>query len=376
MSEHARLAPSSAHIWAACPGSVVMQERYPETEESPDARDGTAAHWYVAEVLSGREPGPVAPNGVPITAEMVDCAQGLLVDVRDTLAAHPGASLRIETRVHMPIVSADNWGTPDVVLIDHAQRFVAVWDYKFGHRFVTPARNLQLCDYAVGVLLEIALCKDWPAWRVSLNIAQPRNYDASGPIREWQTDGRVLLDEIVPQLFEAGKRALGDDPPTQTGEHCRDCTGRHACQTLHHAGALAMDVAGQVEPVDMPPTAVGLELRQIDDAIKRLEARKSGLEQVALGMIRAGRPVAFYGAEHTTGRERWTVSAPEIFALADTFGVGGVRKEPEAITPNQTRALFQKAGVDPSVISAYAERPRGAVRLTRVDDSAAKLAFE
>jgi hypothetical protein len=353
-----------------------MQQLYPEREESPDARAGVAAHWYVTETLQGRDPGAVAPNGEPITAEMIDCAQGILIDVRDVMRAHPGCELWVEQRVYMPIVHADNWGTPDVVVIDRAQRWFAIWDYKYGHRYVAPW-SLQLIDYAVGVLQRLAIpCAEWPLWRCSLNIAQPRNYHASGPIREWQTDGGKLLDEYVPQLFEAAKLATGPNPPLRTGEHCRDCTARHACEALQHAGAVAMDVAGQVSPIDLPPHALGLELRQIDDAIKRLEARQTGLEEMATALIRGGQPVPFCSLEHTTGRERWTVPADEVFALGDLMGVDGLRKPAEAITPQQARDAFKRAKVDASVITAYADRPRGALRLVRVADNAAKLAFE
>lgn len=377
--EHARLAPSSAPIWGApngCPGSVPMQAQYPEPEDSPEAMEGTAAHWYVTETLQGRDPGPVAPNGVPITAEMVDCAQGLLLDVRDTLQAHPGAELAVEQRVFMPIVHEENWGTPDVTLVDRAQRWLGVWDYKYGHRYVDPARNLQICDYAIGKLQEVAPCKEWPQWRVSLNIAQPRNYHASGPLREWQTTGAVLLDEIVPQLYHAAQKALGENPPLHTGPHCRDCTARHACPALQQAGAIAMDVSTYVHAVDLPPHAVGLELRQIDDAIERLKARQTGLEEHALGLLRLGQRVPFFTAEHTTGREKWTVPTAEVLALGDLMGVTGLQKPAEPITPKQARTVFGKAGVDASVIDAYAKRPRGALRLTRVDDNSAKLAFE
>lgn len=376
---HAALAPSSAHIWGSaggCPGSVQMQQRYPENEESDEAREGTAAHWYVTEMLQGRDPGPVAPNGEPITAEMVDAAQGLLIDVRDTLAAHPGAILRVEHRVYMPIVHDENWGTPDVTLIDAAQKFVAVWDYKYGHRYVDPAENLQLVDYAIGVMREVAVCADWSNWRVSLNIAQPRNYHVSGPIREWQTDGRKLLDEFVPQLYEAAKAALSPDAPTRSNPHCVDCSAVHACETAQRAGALAIDIAGRVTPVDLPPHAVGLELRLLDDAERRIKARKTGLEEMALGLIRAGTAVPFFTTEYTTGREKWTVPAAEVVALGELMGVSGLQKEAEAVTPNQAREKFKKAGVDGTVIDAYADRPRGALRLARCDDNAAKLAFE
>ncbi len=373
---HAVLAPSSAHIWSRCAASVALRQLYPEPDDTDEAREGTAAHWYVSELLQGRDVplGTAAPNGEPITAEMVDCAQGILVDVRDTYYAQAGLGgdpqMYVETRLYMPIVHEQNWGTPDVVIIDRPRKKLFVWDYKYGHRFVDAVGNLQLIDYAIGALREFP-CADWPHWTVQINIAQPRNYHRFGPIREWQTDGRTVLDTYVPQLYAAAKVALEPDAPYQTGEHCRDCPARHACPALQHAGAIAMDVSLRSAPVDLPPHAVGLELRQIDDAIRRLKARQTGLEEQAIGLIRSGTAVPFFTAQHSVGRERWTVPAAEAFALGELYGVD-LRKPPEPITPNKARAL----GIDEAVISAYAERPRGAVRLERADDHAAALAFQ
>lgn len=383
-NEHAPLAPSSAHIWApelGCRGSVAMQAAYPQPDDSEEAREGTAAHWYVTELLSGRDvqPGAVAPNGHPINAEMVDCAQDILIDVRDTLRAAVQPEMRVEQRVAMPSVHADNWGTPDVVIIDHAQKALHVWDYKYGHRFVDAVHNWQLIDYAIGVFDGMGLDssvpytdpRSWHGWRISLTIAQPRNYHPVGPMREWYLSSDTLRDRYLPQLRKAAYEATAPGAGFQTGEHCRDCSGRHACPALQRAGALAMDVALTSPPVDLPVHAVGLELRQIDDAIKRLEARRTGLEAHALGIIRSGTPVPFFSAQHATGREAWTVPAAEVFALGDLFGVD-LRKAPAPITPGQAR----KAGVDGGVIQAYAKKPMGALKLVRVDDDAAKLAFD
>lgn len=381
---HAALAPSSAHIWAGdgspgagCAASVGMQVAYPEPDDSEEAREGTAAHFYVTETLYGREPkvGDLADNGEPVTQEMVDCGQAILTDVRDTwrTCADAGGDpqMYVESRVYMPIVHADNWGTPDVQIIDRVRKRLFIWDYKYGHRYVDAAGNLQLIDYGIGALREFP-CHDWPNWRVSLNIAQPRNYHRFGPMREWQTDGRALLDTYRPALADAAARAMAPDPPYQTGEYCRDCSARHACPALQQAAAFAIDVSLQAAPpVDLPAHALGLELRQIDDAMARLKARKTGLEEHALGVIRGGTSVPFFTAQHSVGRERWTVPAAEAFALGEMYGVD-LRKPAEPVTPNQARNL----GVDETVMEAYAERPRGALRLERADDNAAKLAFE
>lgn len=375
MTEHALLAPSSAHIWAVpdgCPGSARMQQAYPDDEESPEAIEGTAAHFYATEILNGREPavGMVAPNGHPINAEMVDCAQALLVDVRDVMRAASAPELWVERRVFMPIVHAENWGTLDVAVIDRPARRAHLWDYKYGHRFVDAAGNWQLLDYAIGVMRELAPCAEWPQWTLTLTVVQPRNYHPVGPVREWRIDGGQLLDVYVPKFFEAARLATGENPPLRTNAHCRDCSARRTCPALQRAAAIAMDVSYQAQPVELPPHAVGLELRQIDDAITRLEARKTGLEEQALGLIRGGTRVPFYTAQHASGREAWTAPLEQVFALGDNFGVD--LRKPQAITPGQAR----KAGIDESVIAAYAAKPRGALRLERVKDDAAKLAFE
>lgn len=387
MGEHAALAPSSAHIWApehGCRGSVALQAAYPDPDDSPEAREGIAAHHYVAELLNGRDVavGAVAPNGHPITAEMVDCALPFLVDIRDTLkAASPGLTLRVEERVYAHSVHEHNWGTPDTYLMDRARKTLHVWDYKYGHRFVDAARNWQLIDYAIAILDSEGLSPvvafdpgastaEWAGWSITLTIGQPRNYDPIGPIREWHTTGEALRDVYLPRLRQSAYEAMQPGAPYTTGEHCRDCSGRHACPALQQAGALAMDVSLAAQPVELPPHAIGLELRQIDDAIKRLEARKTGLEEHALGLIRGGTRIPFYSATHASGRERWKVPVAEVIALGDMLGVG-LQKTPEAITPAQAR----KAGIDASVITAYADTPKGALRLTRVDDDAAALAF-
>lgn len=387
ITEHAPLAPSSAHIWApesGCRGSVALQQQYPDPEDSDEAREGTAAHWYVSELLNGRDvlPGAVAPNGVPINAEMVDCAQALLVDVRDTFRTWPGAELYVEQRFFMPRVHPENWGTPDVVLIDRASRAFHVWDYKYGHRFVDACGNWQLIDYALGVAEFLGLDPDvaydhpqsFRGWRISLTVAQPRNYSQIGPMREWYISGEGLRDRLA-GMRSAAYEAMAPGAPYTTGEHCRDCSGRHVCPALQRAAALAMDVSLQAQPVNLPPHAVGLELRYIDDAIARLEARRTGLEAQALGMIRGGTLVPFYSTEYASGREKFTVPVAEVFALGDMLGAE-FRKEPEAITPNQARTALKKLGIDGEVISSYAEKPRGALRLVRVNDDAAKLAFQ
>jgi len=385
MSEaHAFLAPSGAHIWApenGCRAAPAMQRQYPGADDTPEAREGTAAHWFVTEMLQGRfvALGAIAPNGHPINQEMIDAGEGILTDVRDTMRCNPDAVLYVEQRFSMANhVHADNWGTPDIVLIDLVARRVWIWDYKYGHRYVDAVGNWQLLDYTVGVFEAIGLRAavpnhdpvSWFGWRIMLSIAQPRNYHSVGPIREWQLSGESLRDDWLPRLRQSAAEATAPGAQMRTGEHCRDCSARHACGALQKAGAIAMDVSQYAQPVDLPAHAVGLELRQIDDAIKRLEARRTGLEEQALGIIRSGHHVPFFRAEHTVGREAWNVPPAQVVALGNLFGVSLAKEA--TLTPAQAR----KAGMPDAALDGLTEQPRGAVRLKRADDDAAKLAFQ
>src|SRR5580658_4847961 len=144
MTLHAKLPPSGAFRWGdpnGCPGAAAMEERYPEDTESEAAREGTAAHHYLSETLLGRQVnvGDVAPNGVPITSEMVIGARAMIQDVLRIHGTTRG-ELLIEQRLNMTSVHALCWGTADGVFIDLQGGHIIVWDYKFGHRYVDPYR--------------------------------------------------------------------------------------------------------------------------------------------------------------------------------------------------------------------------------------------
>ncbi len=104
---HAPLAPSAAHQWLVCPGSVAMQRRYPEDGESEHAREGTAAHYAATEA----DPGPIAPNGVPIDNAMREGAALFRGDIEATLAsATAGTKVWYERPCD---IFPECYGTPD-----------------------------------------------------------------------------------------------------------------------------------------------------------------------------------------------------------------------------------------------------------------------
>ncbi len=367
---HARLAPSGADRWGPgrCPRSPAMEAAYPVDQESPEAIEGTAAHHYLAEALHGRmvTVGALAPNGHPINREMVDCAEDIIRDIRDTLKQVADGVLRIEQRAYAPeLVHRDNWGTPDAYLPDRARRVLHVWDYKYGHRYVDAFENWQLLDYAIAILeSEGVPYAEWAAWNITLTIAQPRNYHPDGPLREWYLTG-VQLQGYAQQLRAAALAT--DDPgaPLVTGEHCRDCRARAACPALERTVMRLVDMSLTGQPIDLPPPALGLELMIIRAAMKRLGARAVGLEEQALAMARRGVSIPHWRAEYSYGRKRWKDDMPadQIAALGEALGLE-LMNPAKPITPTQAA----KAGLDPSLVDAFSDTPRGAMALVPFDD--------
>lgn len=357
---------SAAHLWGNCAGSFAMEQASPK-DDGEEARQGTAAHFFVTEAVRGRilPAGTITPNGVPIDEEMIECGMAFLAWAA-TLPPERHVERKLSARLH---VHSDCEGRPDIYALDRRAHTLDVGDYKYGHRFVDPFRNEQLCASVAGVLEAEGITRDeFKGWRVRLTIVQPRNYHRDGPVRTWDTLGHVVMDQVT-RLSAAAQRAKSPEAPTTPGDHCRDCTARHACDALHKTAGVAMDVAGSNVPLDLSDAALGLQLALVRRARARLDALQTGLEQVALAKIRAGGRVPGWGVERGNGREVWDCAQDMVLAIGQASGVD--LSKPGVLTPNQAR----QAGVPAPVVSQFSKRPLGETKLVPMDASAAAKAF-
>lgn len=374
---HAPIAPSGAAQLVQCPGSLRMQAKYPEGEQDEAAAEGEAAHWVLEQMMAGHVPaeGSPTPNARVVTDAMLDGADVAIEQVLADLQPF-GMGLEdvaVEQPVNIPRVHADCWGTPDlrawVPGNKHPQGIptLYVWDYKFGHRHVDVFENLQLVAYAVGAL-EATRLQDSQAQCV-LGIIQPRAFHKDGPCRWW----KVKMDQLralVNIYSNAAHEALGDNPRVQTGPGCRDCRARHACPTLQTAGYSLVEMAGRAQVLEMPAEAMGLELATITDAIARLTARQTGLQEQVEATIRAGKRVPGWRVEHGLGRTTWKRPAAEVIQLGAVMGLN-LAKPPAAVTPRQAKL----AGLPETIVAAYSEALTGAATLTRDTGDRARKVF-
>lgn len=373
MSNHAPLAPSSMGLTVACNGSVKLQALYPEDTESERAQEGTAAHWALAEVLQGRAvaEGQVTDTGFVLTREMVDAAESTLRYVHGRIQFYnEQPEYRVEESLAINRVHDQCWGTPDLVMYFRRAQRIIVLDFKYGHGFVEVFENWQLLAYLAGVFELFTISGEQNnSVTCDLVIDQPRSYHPDGSRRTWSLTPTEARPYIV-RMGEAARAALGPDPQLHVNDGCKHCDARHACPQLQSAGLDAVDRSRSAVPFDLPPHALGIELADVRQAIKALEARASGLEAQAESLIGRGERVPFWTIDRPPGRLAWTVPASEVLALGAMMGVP-LAKPVEPITPTQARDL----GLDEEVLQGFAARPAGKAKLVPQKDSDARKIF-
>lgn len=357
VGEHAEYAPSSMYLTVACPGWKKQASLTPPEGETEATKEGDAGHWVAAmAALLGdkfnRQIGQPCANGIETTEEMLD---GALVWV-EALEGYPA---HIETPVRISSIHPTKcWGTPDARQWAPETKTHRTADYKFGHGFVDEFECWQLLSYTVGSLDEC-----YAEWRndsdvtAQMTIVQPRYYNGK-PIRTWTIKTAGLL-HYEKRMQTAVAEAEGPNPRVISGTHCTYCPARATCDVYRKTCGNAIDFAGRPDPMASSPEDVGRELRVVQEFIKRLEARETGLSALAETMIRNGKRVPYFKFEQTVGRLTWTMPIEVVEMTAQLRGKS-VMAPAKPITP--TQAIDRKI-LDARVISEYSDRPNGAFKL-------------
>lgn len=328
---------------------------------SPAAAEGTAAHWVAWRGILGEvtKLNEKAPNGITVDADMIDGA----VLYADTLGAYMMAGgagqWKAETKVTIPAIHEDCWGTPDFWSYDPAQRLLTVADYKYGHRYVEVFENKQMTAYAAGLIEQLGLGDQ--TTKVRFIIVQPRSWSADGPVREWTTSA-ARLRPLVNALHAHVGAAMEKDALLVPGAHCLDCPAAAKCPANQRATEWALDFAHTVELVAMSPEEVGTRLAQVDAAKATLKSIGDALAEQAMGMIRAGKVVSNYEVGFSSPRQKWNVPVAQLGALGTLYGVE-LTEMSAAKTPKEAI----KCKIPKGVIDAMSITPTGTPKLVPMD---------
>ena len=231
--EHARLSASGSKKWLNCPGSVRLEEKFPD-DGSNYASEGTTAH-ALAELKLLEATGRITKKEfmqraaeLDTDAEMDEYTEGYKDYVLERFAAVsaecPDAKLNIEERLELSEYVPDGFGTGDAVIVGF--HVLEIIDLKYGKGVPVSAQdNSQLMLYALGALSRY----DWlyDVNTVRMHIYQPR------------IDNVDMRECDVAELYKWGawvkqraKLALKKKAECMAGDYCDSgfCKARPICR--------------------------------------------------------------------------------------------------------------------------------------------------
>lgn len=289
MKTHARLSPSSASRWQACPGSVNLSEQAPPSDSSEFADEGTAAHALLEKCLvEALEPSDFLGKtieGFLVTDEMVSGVK-LATDYVFRKRNEVGGVLEVETKLDLTKIHPDIFGTLDISIYKKGKRLVII-DFKYGVTRVEVQDNRQLLVYAVGA----ALKSNFDVEEIELSIIQPRAPHNDGPIRSWVI-GREYLLSWVPILLEAANLTEKKNAPLYRGDHCGYCPAKGICPKQKDAMEQALTISADSE-ITLPPltSLTDEQMARIIEHQSEIEDFLSEVKRAALHRLKNGEKI-------------------------------------------------------------------------------------
>lgn len=288
---HARLSPSSAKRWLGCPGSVLLIESLPSSDNgSSYAEEGTCAH-DLGEIKARRAIGQLTDEEFADAVAAWELRWPQYRDSYDEMhvhtddyaalivsraARHPGSIVMLERRVYPGIDECD--GTADAVIVSPVH--VEAIDLKYGAGVAVGVfENPQTRLYAVGALEDYGDLLG-EVTEVYATIFQPRV--SVDPLTESMT-----ADELRDWRDDAAQTAaIALKPGAPFGpskDACRWCpaSGRCPAQT---ASVFANDL--DTDPVFMTPSEMADALGQVSHIRQWLD--KLEAQALAIGIEKPG----------------------------------------------------------------------------------------
>jgi hypothetical protein len=343
MSAHAMLSPSKRSRWALCPGSIREEAKYPDEGSGPAAIDGTHSHTLLEHCIKNGLSDPMDQVGETFT------------DHDGTFVVDADRAARVKTAIEyireqslggmLTVVSEekvdpehllgrkDLSGTVDCQIL--GPDWLELIDYKDGMGIVTAEGNLQLEQYAYGVLAGCKLPVNgvYPFEYVKMTIIQPKlALKGMKPITSHTVTVRSLLDNMGTIIAQAAATDAPDAPLVPGDSQCKFCRAKGSCNALasnvmKEVGIMfqpvvtqTLDVAQQSADKD-PSTMDDAQIRQIMEAAPLMRQLLEGVEKEALRRLKAGQTIPGLKLVNGKGSRSWSLTEAEIAEKLVKMGV-------------------------------------------------------
>jgi len=386
---HAKLSPSGAHRWMACPGSVVLEAAFPD-QSSSYAREGTVAHdlaarvleWdtYTAQTFVGRTV-VVDDHGEKVdwlvTQEMADYVDDYVKLVRELAQ---GKTLLVESKVPIGHLTGEEGatGTSDVVIIDVANRNLSIVDLKYGMGVrVEATDNPQLMMYALGALELYSVLNDFDT--VSMYIHMPRlNYVgechlSTAELLQFADKVRAMANIVS----DAQNGNLGWTYLSPGEKQCRFCKAKSTCPALREE--VAEIVGGSATLDEFMPEVPDMQTG--DNYLSMAMAKVGLVEDWCKGVraeverrLLAGQKVdGFKLVEGRRGNRKWADEA-EVEALFKSFRLrADDMYDKSLISPTKAEKLFKSNPKRWEKVEAMTSRSDGKPSVAPASDKRSEM---
>lgn len=385
---HSLLAPSAAHRWSLCPGSIAAC-RDESDKSGEDAASGTLTHSMGQAALIVYTEGGI-PVGEPKSPWRVGTEHEVegykftidqdridrVMAYRDGVAREPGR-LFIERQLDLSNVLGvpNQGGTGDAITLNTEIKRIIVGDLKDGAEVVYAKDNPQLILYALAALDRFSMVCDWVDVKVAIHQPRMHHYDewiyTVAELMEWQKKLRGAAQEAY-ALYNVGTPQQILTSLTPGGAQCRWCPIRGKCKA-RTAAVLALFPLDDVEEPEvhlLTDQDLAAALKQVDEIENW--CRDIGTE--ALKRALAGIKIpAFKLARGRKGNRSWRDDAEAGAMLEMLLPVDQCYKPRKPVSPAEAEKSLKRIGTSVQPLAPLITQSDGALSLVREDDPRAAV---
>jgi len=362
VSDHAKLSPSKRSRWALCPGSIREEAKYPDTGSGPAAADGTHSHTLLEHCIKNGLSDPMDQVGETFT------------DHEGTFKVDADRAARVKTAIEyirersmngmFKVISEqkvdpefllgrkDLSGTVDCQII--GPDWIELIDYKDGMGVVSAEGNMQLEQYAYGVLAGYKLPVNgaYPFNTHRMTIIQPKLALRGMPaITSHEVSVRSLLDNMGTIITQAAATDKPDAPLVPGESQCKFCRAKGSCAAL--AGNVMKEVGIMFQPVvtetldvaqqsaDKDPAQMDdAQIRQIMEAAPLMRQLLEAVEKEAMRRMESGISIPGLKLVNGRGSRAWALPEAEMAEKLVKMGIPkGAIYETKLVTPAKAEKL-------------------------------------